>query len=408
MKTSYLCLMLHDKEDDKLKIIANRLELLSAAQDAERLVPACSPLEILQCTYLAAENRKIKVAVCNADLVLERNIPVEVCEAGCMVIRAHLLSTMLRQLDGDDVTIECSKKGVATVSSGNATYRIPIMDADNFPRQEIPSPDFTVSVTGIPAMAKRTVFAASNETTSKPQMRCVHMVFSESGTHAVSGDGYRVAYVRGETGYDRLIDILMPASSLKALAGLVSNQDMLQVGTTGKQAVFQKDGFIFSAKLMEGDPIDADYLMRQIQSRFSVLTDADVLRHALSSVTSVSGHQTRLSFNFLGSRLQMNSDSENGKSSITIDVVPLSGGPQGEFWYDPEKLVECIRAQTGTLILEIAQNGILIMKTDKLVCVLNGMRKTRPAEIKEQRMKTARRPAKRTAQKQTDTADSAA
>ena len=36
-------------------ITANRLELLAAAKDAERIAPANSPLDVMKCTFLATE-----------------------------------------------------------------------------------------------------------------------------------------------------------------------------------------------------------------------------------------------------------------------------------------------------------------------------------------------------------------
>ena len=38
-----------------MKFTVNRTELLAAAQNAERIAPRVSTIEILQCTYLQAE-----------------------------------------------------------------------------------------------------------------------------------------------------------------------------------------------------------------------------------------------------------------------------------------------------------------------------------------------------------------
>lgn len=365
-----------------MNVTANREELLSAAQDAERIAPAHSPMDVLQCAYLATENGKLTVASGNLEVAFERRIPVEIREEGRAVINASMLSSMLKLLDGDSVEVKTEGDKAVSVSGGKAAYNIAVLDADAYPRLEIPFPEDTVPVTGIPAMAKRTVFAVS-EDEAKPQMKCVHLIFSADGLHAVGSDGYRIASAKGDCKASGSADMLLPAGSLEKLARLVTNRDELRVGKTGKTMVFLKDDFIFSARLIEGDYFNADELMSRVKPVFTVLTDAELLRQTLSAAFTVTGKQNRFSVTFEGSRLRMHCESELGASSAEMDVVPLSGTPTGEYWFSPGKLMECLKAQGGTLMLEIAQNGALIMRTDELVCMQLALREPKPIERKQ-------------------------
>ena len=45
-----------------MKFTVNRTELLAAAQNAERIAPRVSTIEILQCAYLQAEQDTLTVA----------------------------------------------------------------------------------------------------------------------------------------------------------------------------------------------------------------------------------------------------------------------------------------------------------------------------------------------------------
>lgn len=71
----------------------------------------------------------------------------------------------------------------------------------------------------------------------------------------------------------------------------------------------------------------------------------------------------------IGMTATLSCESESGASSGALEVVVLSGSPSGTFWYNPRMLMECLKAQSGTMLLEAAQNGALIMKTDELTCV---------------------------------------
>lgn len=368
-----------------MKIHVNRQEMLAAAQDAEKIVPFLTPLETQKCVFLSAENEMLTIAATSSEVALEHRIKATVEEEGCAVIEARLLCGMLRLLEDEAISI--SREGyVLTVSGQTAVYKVAISSEQDYPRAEIPFPEETVPVIGIPAMAKRTVFAVAQEE-SRPVMKCVHMIFTSDGLNAVSSDSYRIAIAKGDRRSTGAVSFLMPAISLSLLAQLVTNKDQLRVGITGKTVVFTKENFLFSARLIEGSYFDADQLMHRVQSAFIVLTDAERLRSAVQSTCAVRGQQSRFCFIFLGNTLRVTHENEFGRSSVDLDVVPLSGTPAGTYWYTVGKLVECLRAQNGTMMLEVAPNGALLMRTDDLICMQMAIREPGPVVLAAPRIK---------------------
>jgi hypothetical protein len=119
----------------------------------------------------------------------------------------------------------------------------------------------------------------------------------------------------------------------------------------------------------------------------------------LSAVYSVTGKQNRFSLTFGGQKLQIRFESELGISSVEMDVVPLSGTPVGEYWYNPIKLMECLRAHNGALVLELVQNGALLMRTDELVCMQLATREPKPVVIKPREIRSMEATNKKTTQK---------
>ena len=110
-----------------MKFTVNRTELLAAAQNAERIAPRVSTIEILQCAYLQAEQDTLTVASGNLEIVLEQRLPAQIESEGSVAVKAPLLSGMLRLLDGERVTFQM-KSGKLVVSSGNAEYALPGSD----------------------------------------------------------------------------------------------------------------------------------------------------------------------------------------------------------------------------------------------------------------------------------------
>lgn len=362
-----------------MRVTLNRLEILAVLRDASQIAPAHSPLEILRGALLEAGDGKLTVTAGNLEVTLVRKVKAEILDAGSLVINAKLFAAMLELLGGEAVTLDADGAGSVRITSGSAEYKVSVLSARDYPRMEIPFPEDTVLVSGIPAMARRTVFAVA-EAPDKPLLKCVNLIFDSDGLHAVGSDGFRVASAKGESKSAGSISMLMPAESLEKLAHLLDNKAELAVGTTGKTIVFTRPDFVFSARLMEGSYINVGQLFAQLKAGFTVLTDTDALRTAVSAVFAVAEDTGRLRLRFGGSRLHMECIGEFGKSSGELEVIPLAGTPQGEYWYNPRQLYECLRAQSGTLMLDIAQGGVLILRSDELVCMQTAVRAPKAAE----------------------------
>lgn len=260
------------------------------------------------------------------------------------------------------------------------------MDAEQYPRMEIPCPAATVPVSGIPSLTKRTAFAVSEDTT-RPMLKCVNLIFGTDGLQAVSTDSFRIASAKGDRESRGNISFLVPAASLEKLAALVDNREKLQVGATGRHIVFTKENFSFAARVMDGPYLAVSQVLSNLKQQFTVLTDAALLRDTISQTLSVTGTQNRFSLSFAGNRLTVRCESEYGISETAMDVVALSGEPAGLYWYNPAQLMECLKALNGTLMLEVVQHGALLLKTDELVCFQTAAREPKAIETKPQKTK---------------------
>ena len=311
-------------------------------------------------------------------------MPAQIQDAGALLIKAKLFANMLGVLGGETVTIRGEDGRQAEITSGSCRYTIPVLSVSNYPRAEIPFPEDTVTVKNIPSMAARTIFATA-ENEGKPAMRCVKLVFTSHGLKAVSYDGSRLASAKGDSRGEASASLLIPAGSLNKLAHLVGNKDELDVGTTGKSVVFMKEDFLFSARLLQGEHVDDDLLLRSVQGSFTILTDAAALYETVSAVSVLADDYGVLSLHFASNRVRVRCEGANCSSARDLDVVALSGTPEGEYWYDARQLSQCLAALGGTLMLEVGQNGVLVMRTDDLVCLQLSRRKPTLLRAKEEK-----------------------
>lgn len=342
---------------------------------ATTIAPPDSPLDVLKGVLLESDSARkmLTVTSTNLEVALVEKIPCSAQEDGALVYSARTLAEMLQRLPED--TVEISRKenrGRMTLTSGSVSYEVDVWDRGAFPKPDLPFPEDTVKVSGIPAVAQHTVFATAQDK-DKPLLRCVNLMFTDAGLRAAGSNGMCIVTAKGDDQSTGDISLLVPALSLGKLAGMCKDEDEFRVGTTGKSIVFFKENFLFSARLMEGGYIDTNSLLKTITNSFTVLTDTKEMREALSSVLSVAP-DGRVNLAFEDQKLVFRCSSDWGNASVGIDVIALTGAPTGSYWYSAKRLATCLKALGGTITLGIAQGGMLTISTQDAYYLQNVMR----------------------------------
>lgn len=377
-----------------MRVVLNRAEFLAAAKRGENIAPHDSPLDVLKGLLLEADAKGfLTVTATNLEVALEQKISCEASEDDAIVLNARLAVSMLERLGGDTVTMEHAPgRPLLRLSGGDAEYLVPVWERASYPKLEIPFPEDTVKVSGIPGMAKRTVFAAAQDN-SKPLMKCVNLKFTKDGLRAVVGNGSCIVTAKGDESSTGDISLLVPAPSLEKLARLCGDKDEFRVGTTGKSIVFLKENFAYSARLLEGDYIDAEGLMGSIRNQFTVLTGVQELRRTLEAASCVD-MEGKVCLRFEGQRLIFCCVGEAGNTTVPMDVIPLTGTPQGEFWYLSRQLLSCLKSLSGTVKLGVAQSSMLTLEAEDAYYLQTGVR---PGAAAAAEKKEKKKPAQKAA-----------
>lgn len=280
MKTNCRSSILLHKGGDYLLISVDRAEFLAAIKRATAIAPPDSPLDVLKGVLLETDSTRkmLTVTSTNLEVSLVEMLPCSAQEDGALVYSARTLAEMLQRLPED--TVEISRKenrGRMTLTSGSASYEVDVWDRGAFPKPDLPFPEDTVKVSGIPAMAQHTVFATAQDK-DKPLLRCVNLMFTSTGLRAAGSNGMCIVTAKGDDQSTGDISLLVPALSLGKLAGMCKDEDEFRVGTTGKSIVFFKENFLFSARLIEGGYIDTDSLLKTISEKKQQATVHTLLR----------------------------------------------------------------------------------------------------------------------------------
>ena len=128
------------------------------------------------------------------------------------------------------------------------------------------------------------------------------------------------------------------------------------------------------------NPSETAELMNNIRNQFTLLTDVAELRRTLKTVAAVDP-KGRVKLAFDGGKITFSCKGELGEACQELETAPLTGTPQGGYWYLISDLMACLRSLSGTATLGIAQAGMLDLSTEGAYYMQTAMREPVAAPV---------------------------
>ncbi len=151
-----------------MKISSEREALLRQLQTVSRVASTRSAIQALSGVQLRAASSGCELQATDMDVGLRVPLEAEVTREGVVVLPARLLLDVVRLLPADTVSLElrAAEQDVELVS-GNATFHIRTLRAEDFPPFPEPEPDSAVSlpVAAFVATALKVANSASRDET---------------------------------------------------------------------------------------------------------------------------------------------------------------------------------------------------------------------------------------------------
>ena len=235
-------------------MIINRKELLDALKIANRIVPKSSSMPILATVQLDGKSATLQAT----DLETGVEIPLEIPKtAEKYTLSAHRLTDIVRSLDADDVEIKAMDgEGQENWVNINGLFEIAGLDADEFPRFDIPE---TTGYVTVEKKALQNVIPAVTREASGFKLSGVY--FDTEQGKCVATDGHRLHMepINIEGG-----SVMVDSEALKTIiSSLGKDEDEITLKTDAKRVIERE----------ASDPPDEDILEGLKKSQLNSLAD---------------------------------------------------------------------------------------------------------------------------------------
>ena len=233
-------------------------QLLKTLQVVERAVNDRSTLPILANILLEIKEQALTVTATDLDVGIQCTFPLTPpLEQGAVALPARKLTTIIRELPDESVTLEAKKNHTATVNCGASAFRIPGLPAEDFP--VLPHPE-SAETTTLPQGALKAVITKTAHAMSMEETRFILngalLATQKNELVVVATDGRRLAVAQAPLTEpaQHPLRAVIPAKTVRELSRLLQDdpEDVVIAPLKDNQLTFQFELVTIVTRLVEG------------------------------------------------------------------------------------------------------------------------------------------------------------
>jgi DNA polymerase III subunit beta len=340
-----------------VKISSEREALLRQLQTVSRVASTRSAIQALSGVQLKASSDGCELQATDMDVGLRVPLEAEVVREGVIVLPARLLLDVVRLLPADGLSLELrAAEQDVEIISGNATFHIRTLRAEDFPPFPEPDPDSAVSlpVAAFVATALKVANSASRDET-RPVLTGILVSASERELRMVATDSYRLSVK--ETALEAALpsgfEVNVPARALQELArvsGHVEDEE-LRISVRQNQVLFELGGIVLSSRLIDGQFPNYRQLLPETYEHELRIAGAELIE-VVRRISLLAQKNAPLRLAFTPGELTISAQTPDIGEALESMPVAFQGEPL-EIGFNPEFL------RAG---LEAIEEGDVLMK----------------------------------------------
>lgn len=242
-----------------MKITVSKDSLSEAVFNLLRVVGVKSTMPVLEGILLSAKEGNLTLTAYNLEMGMKKEIFCNCGKPGEIVIKARLLSDILRRMGGSQIEIETDEKLMCHIKSDDTVFDIMGMEASDFP--ELPTvnegADISIESKVLCEMVKGTIFAVSQVEGSRPIYTGLNISVENGIIQFVAIDGYRLAIRKEKTSIEKNVNFVVSGKAISEVVKLAEErEDEIKI-VIGKRLIsFLIGEYVFIARLFDGEYVD--------------------------------------------------------------------------------------------------------------------------------------------------------
>ncbi len=279
-------------------------------------------LPVLQGVRMEVAGDTLTITGTDLELTIQLTVQVGGERDGAAVVRARLVSDIVRSLPAGAVSVELGDEELS-ISAGRSQFSVRPLSLDDYPVIADPSAEAVTLPAADLADALRQVVRAASTDDARAVLTGVLLAADDDGMRMVATDSYRLA-VRDLPRTAVLAagqKVLIPGRALSELQRLMGDSDELNVRLGEREATFEAAGTRLSTRLIEGEFPNYRNLVPSSYPNLLTVGKAAMIE-AIRRVKILAVDSTPIRLSLGGETVQLTAiDQDLGNAAEEVDAV---------------------------------------------------------------------------------------
>jgi len=284
-----------------MKISFQKADILDSVLKAQTVISSKTPLTILTNLLIETAEEHVVVTATDLQVGIKCKCATKIIEEGATTIPARLLSSILRELPGDEVHLTTDAKDITTITCGRSFFKIMGISKAEYPKEaEFPKEEaFVIEQKILMDMLRKCVYSISRED-SRYALMGLYFLLKDKRLTLVSTDGRRLSKADTPIDIDNKFkkDFIIPLKAVEELGKLLSAEGEVKVFVEKSNAAFDLGHTRLTTRLIDG--VFPDYervIPESSQTKIKLPRDefASLIR-MVSTMTTEQSLMVRLKF----------------------------------------------------------------------------------------------------------------
>jgi len=270
-----------------------RIVFLEGIQKTLSIVEKRTTLPILNNLLIRTESERIRIVATDREIGLTSSYDATIITQGEITVGARKLFEMVREMDGDVISVKVMENNWVNVTSGKIIYKIPGLSGDDFPDVEDTgtTESIQISCDVLKNVFEKTFFAISHDE-MRPNLNGVLFEVTDGRVGVVATDGHRLSLANmplvGEQHENvGMKGVIIPRKGVSEIRKLIEGFDFVNVSMTDGVCVVKNRDTVLRISLINADYPDYRRVIPQ-EGGVEVQVGKDPMLHSLRRMSVMS------------------------------------------------------------------------------------------------------------------------
>jgi DNA polymerase III subunit beta len=360
-----------------MECTVKREVLLDGIQRTLGIVEKKTTMPILSNILLTASGDGLRIIATDRDIWLTADYEAKVKGKGEITVNARKLYEIVREIEGENVSIKVAENNWVFVTCEKVVFRIPGIPASEFPQiaHEDGKGFITIGGDALKEMIHKTYFAISVDE-MRPSLNGAYFEIEKGTVKMVATDGHRLSLsTRDIEGGKSLKGVIIPRKGIGELRKIIEDTvESVELLVKDSMCVVKVKNITFRMNLIDAEYPDYKKVIPKDKST-EVQVDRNKFLHAMRRMSVMSSERSSgVKIELMSGKIKLTSTNPDlGEAKDEIDISyegkPLEVGYSVRYLLDAIEVMEEegvkfeIRGNEGPGIIRSAEN-------DSYMCII--------------------------------------